>query len=577
MEKNHLNHLKNRKNSSDEGSKSKKKGWIVAVVSLLVFILFLLSVGVIVKTVIRHKAQSQIMYQLETIDRHLAKGYYSQAQQLLDDLKDFSLDFDTSKKIIKRVYQIAQKKDNYSHYLEYCQLASRHYPKERESHSLYVHALLKTNQFDKAWQVAEEHFQGSGILPSLLAEASLRSQNTEKLQRSALDAFSRSAVALAVDEDPNGYQYIMDRINHEGLVKNYILSLAYSGDIQGAHRLFDEKIGKLNPVLGSYLAYDAGDLEKAYSYAQMLDKEFSLENNRQWYLYLADLSLQLGVKNEAAALYADFIKSYPNFSSVPYYNLSNLYKGSPEAISYMEKGVAAFPHSAQLNLKLAEDFVAIQQPQKAKTVLENFLKIDANNIEGILAYQYLISHVAPERFIGVLWNLYNHNKGENEKIPQVFLWYLTGLSDWAEMDRVIRHCEKDYGERSWIDFYKGISAIFQENYQLAYDSFKSCTTRVVRESGAFHMGYHPYYNCALLSLYFGYPDRALEEIESARNFIDWEDDKLAAAVHIVYGRIYSMKRDMEKAARSFQLAHDLDPANIEAISYLDYINSGIKQ
>lgn len=38
-----------------------------------------------------------------------------------------------------------------------------------------------------------------------------------------------------------------------------------------------------------------------------------------------------------------------------------------------------------------------------------------------------------------------------------------------------------------------------------------------------------------------------------------------------------MKKEYEKAMRSFRLAHDLDPANIEVISYIDYLNSGIEK
>lgn len=555
----------------------KTKGFVVAFVSVCV--LFVLGGGIAcaVKIALKHKAQTQVSYQLTVIDRQIEKGHFSQAEQLLGDLKNFSLDFSVSKQVLRRVFAIADQKDNYTVFADFSENVFRNYPSERDACSLYVYALLKTGQYDKAWSVALESFQSAGILPSLLSEAAVRSGNTDQLNTASLDSLSRAAVSVAESDDPNGYLYLIEHYDDSRLIKNYILSLALAGDVKEAFSLFDQKIGKSHPVLGSYLAYDAGETEASYSYAQMLDRDFFLEHNRDWFLFLADLSLDLGVTNEAAVLYSDFVKMYPDYSYIPYYNLAYIYRGTPEAVSYMEKGVAAFPGIALLNLKLAEDYVKLNEPEKAQTVLENFLKLDVDNPEAVLAYQFLLSPVSTERFIGALWNLYNNNRGINEKIPRVFLWYLTGLADSAEIDRLLIHCRRDFGSRAWIDFYAGVSAVLKEDFSAAYEFFSECSKKAVREKGRYPMGYQPYYNCALLSLYFGYPDRALNEADATRPYIDWEDAPLAASIHVLYGRIYLMKKEYEKAMRSFRLAHDLDPANIEVISYIDYLNSGIEK
>lgn len=553
------------------------KGFIVAFVSFCVLIVLGGGIAFSVKIALKHKAQTQVSYQLSVIDRQIEKGHFSQAEQLLEDLKNFSLDFSVSKEVLKRVFKIANEKNNFSRFADFSEKLFRNYPGKRDARSLYVYALLKTGQYDKAWAVAFESFESVGILPSLLAEAAIRSQNVDRLNAASLDSLSRAAISVAGADDPNGYLYLSEHYDDPRLTKNYILSLALAGNMKESFSLFDEKIGKSHPVLGSYLAYDAGEPEAAYSYAQMLDRNFFLEHNRDWFLFLADLSLDLGVTNEAAALYTDFVKMYPDYSYIPYYNLAYIYRDTPEAVSYMEKGVSAFPGIALLNLKLAEDYVKLNETEKAKTVLENFLKLDVDNPEAVLAYQFLLSSVSPERFIGALWNLYNNNRGLNEKIPQVFLWYLTGLSDSTEIDRLLIHCRRDFGPRAWIDFYDGVSAVLKEDFSAAYKAFSECSNKAVRETGRYRMGYQPYYNCALLSLYFGYPDRALRETDAARPYIDWEDASLVASIHVLYGRIYLMKKEYEKAMRSFQLAHDLDPANIEVISYIDYLNSGIEK
>lgn len=555
----------------------KGKGFIVAFVSVCVLVLFGCGVGFAVKTALRHKALSQVSYQLSVIDRHISEGHYAQAERLLEDLKLFSGEFSVSKEVLNRVLKIAGETKNYNRFADFAENAVRSYPKERDARSLCVYALLKTGQYDKAWQVASEAFETCGIQPSLLSEAALRSGNAELLKAAALDSLSRAAVSIAMSDDPNGYVYLTERFDDSRLIKNYVLALAAEGNTVEAFSLFDERIGKSHPVLGSYLAYDAGETETAYSYAQMLDRDFFLEHNRDWFLFLADLSMELGIENEAAALYSDFTEMYPDYSYVPYYNLAYLYRDSAEGIASMERGVRAFPGIAVLNLKLAEDYVKVNETEKAKSVLENFLKLEVDNPDAVLAYQFLISDVSPERFIGSLWNLYNQNRGINEKIPRVFLWYLTGLADSSEIDTLLEHCRRDYGVRSWIDFYTGVSAVLKEDFESAYNAFLECTHKAVRETGHYQMGYQPYYNCALLSLYFGYPDRALNEVDAARLYVDWEDAPLAASLHVLYGRIYLMKKDYEKAMRSFLLAHDLDPANIEVISYIDYLNSGIEK
>ena len=105
------------------------------------------------------------------------------------------------------------------------------------------------------------------------------------------------------------FAFVSFRVSNCVLLELNSLSLALSGQIREAFDLFNERIGSQNPMLGSYLAYDAGDAEKAYSYAQMLDKDFFMETNRDWYLFLADLCMDTGVVNEAAALYADFVNA----------------------------------------------------------------------------------------------------------------------------------------------------------------------------------------------------------------------------------------------------------------------------
>ena len=555
----------------------RKKGFIVACVSVFVFIITGFAAVFIVDAVIKHKAESQVLYQLSTVDGHIAKGYYAQADRLLEDLKDFDYDFSVYKEILKRVFLTASAQGRYENFLSFTERAVGLYPNESEAVSLYVYALMKTAHADKAWETASTAFNQRGVLPSFFAEAALRSGNIPDPALFSFDSFSRAAVSVAVDEDPNGYRYLIGRSDDVRLIKNYILSLALSGQIREAFDLFNERIGSQNPMLGSYLAYDAGDAEKAYSYAQMLDKDFFMETNRDWYLFLADLCMDTGVVNEATALYADFVNAYPDYSFVPYFNLAWIYKDSPDAVKYMEQGVAAFPDIAVLNLKLAQDYMDLGQSEKARAVLKNFLQTDADNVDAVLAYRFSDTAASPELFIGVLWNLYNKNKAINEKIPRIFLWYLVGLSDSAEMDRLLAHCRRDYGERAWIDFYTGVSSVLKEDFNAAYEAFSACTRKAERSSDSFPMGYQPFYNCALLSLYFGYPDRALKEADAARSYIDWEDDILSAAVHVLYGRIYLMKNEREKAARSFRLAHDLDPANIEVISYLDYLNSGIEK
>lgn len=554
----------------------KVKGFIVFLVSLCVLILLGGGIGVFARISLRQKAQNQVAYQLSVIDRQIESGHLAQAEQLLEDLKSFSADFVVLKPILKRVFQIAQKKNDYKRFAVFTADAFARHPGERDARNLYVYALLKTSEYDKAWSVANDA-KASAVLPTLLSEAALRCGKAEEVKTSALDSLSRAAITVALSDDPNGYLTLSQKSSDPRLMKNRILSLALAGDIAEAFALFEEKVGKEDPVLGSYLAYDAGALESAYSYAQMSDSELSPQADRDWLLFHADLALAFGVTNEAAALYADFVQAFPDYSYVPYYNLAYIYRDMPETVAYMEQGVSVFPGVALLNLKLADDYVKLNEIEKAKTTLENFLKIEVDHPDAALAYEFLLAPISPERFIGALWNLYNNNRKINEKIPRAFLWYLTGLADSAEIDRLLIHCRRDYGERSWIDFYDGVSAVLKEDFAAAYEAFSKCSRKAVRETGHYAMGYQPFYNCALLSLYFGFSDRALTEADAVYSYIDWNDKPLAAAVHVLYGRIYLMQKEFEKAMRSFRLAHDLDPANIEVISYIDYLNSGIEK
>ena len=57
----------------------RKKGFIVACVSVCVFIAAGGAAVAITEWSVRQKAQSQVSYQLSTIDDQIAKGHYAQA------------------------------------------------------------------------------------------------------------------------------------------------------------------------------------------------------------------------------------------------------------------------------------------------------------------------------------------------------------------------------------------------------------------------------------------------------------------------------------------------------------------
>ena len=102
----------------------RKKGFIVACVSVCVFIAAGGAAVAITEWSVRQKAQSQVLYQLSTIDDQIAKGHYAQAERLLDDLKDFSYDFSLYKEIMKRVFRIAEVQNRYERFLSFAQSAA---------------------------------------------------------------------------------------------------------------------------------------------------------------------------------------------------------------------------------------------------------------------------------------------------------------------------------------------------------------------------------------------------------------------------------------------------------------------
>ena len=101
----------------------KGKGFIVAFVSVCVLVLFGCGVGFAVKTALRHKALSQVSYQLSVIDRHMSEGHYAQAERLLEDLKLFSGEFSVSKEVLNRVLKIAGETKNYNRFADFAENA----------------------------------------------------------------------------------------------------------------------------------------------------------------------------------------------------------------------------------------------------------------------------------------------------------------------------------------------------------------------------------------------------------------------------------------------------------------------
>ncbi len=570
------------------------KSKIIFTIILSIIILSLLGVGIffLVKKGLENKKNSQVSYYLDIVDDKISRGNYEYAVETLDNISNLGEYKSVDYRVLKRAYILSSKLNNYEILLKFSKLAYDNFPKELEFRKLYIYSLLRTYNNSKAYKDLTPFIKGDDY-SNLLTEAIIKNSDYEasKLYDENLTNIGKTVLSVAFGDNPRLFEDLFNYSGDYKLAINAILYYLKYGKIESAYNIFDayisesllsnindeiSRVNKNNSLyrIGAYLAYDMKKYEEALIYVQLVSIPEDSSLDRDWTLFVADINLKLENREKAKKLYTNFISRYPDFSYIPYFNLTFLVNDIDIALDFLNRGYEYFSSNTTIVLAISDYYLKLGDLDKAQKVLKEFLLVEPENIEATIQYNFLNSNVSPERYIGVLWNMYNLNKQDkNERIPVTLLWFLVGLNDTQEINRVLLTVEADYGYRSWISFYRGVLAIMQENFKDAYIYFRRCCDETVYkkiEKNRYYMSWQPFYNCALLSFYFNDYSQARIEIEELLLFLDDSNKEIYSKVKTLSGKIYLAQGDKAKALREFEIAKDSDSSNIEAVTYYNF-------
>lgn len=346
-------------------------------------------------------------------------------------------------------------------------------PNQPEVVAVYAHFLLTQNKLEAAEKIASR-LEGTAY-GSILTEIRLRlaGNDNDYLKREFVQTFRDAAYTTG----DNSY------------LRNAAVIEAYNGFINEALQLHPHgALSDNDKIFWATISFDAGNFTQSY-----IDLS-SVENTPEVLLLQADAAMYLNEQKAAYTLWKRVLDTAPDFSPIPYYNLSHyaylndlqVERGLTivEMVSrfpaYMP-GIAAYGNYAyDVNHRVPEDEItaAVRRAGFKSLRMEELDEMPVVPVEDALAKMDAIIEETndpymlveklklqwknseknnEEKLIDVWYNLEKNDK--NDILNQYAVWLLSVLKRNEEANSVFnKYIKNKYGSNDYTDLVNSMSA-----------------------------------------------------------------------------------------------------------------------
>lgn len=544
-------------------SKLEKK-WIILIV--LISVSLVLSVTILTPLfVIKQKLATQVTQTLKEAYSNVDSGYMEKAKQNLDkNLSVFSGPQTLWIEVLRLVELLARETEDNDYYLKWAKKA--HADKKSPNLAIiYADALCKAGEYKKAFNVVKN--LNTAEAKAIKAYSLKRTGNASAKDIAFID--SEYSVFFKLSEITTSEEYIgLDkRFNRDEFKKNAAVLMMAEANLKDAYNLSKNKLWERYPLMHAYISYDNYEFNDALT---SLDYFFSKNpSTEDLLLFQNDILIKIGENEKAIDFYYNFIEENPEYSFIPYNNVSLLEKNNisdNSRLDILKKGHKYFSNNVDLVLSLSDLYVKKNDVDQALEVLKEYLRLYPDDVEAKLKYNFLSEKETVEKFIGILWQL-RYDNPDNQRVLQMLAWYLLGIYDFVELEIVLETAEETFGYLPWIKLYYGILDAQKGDTFSAYDNFLS--------SVKYQKCWEGYYNAALISYTQANYPAVIENLEEAFRLVT--NENLAESnFYWLMAEVENSKENYTKAKDFLILSLGKNPQNLKAQLRLKTVDNILK-
>lgn len=495
---------------------------------------------------------------IEEIDSQLERGYMNQARDTMERLARSDVSAATYLMLLKRADILRKQTESWELFLEIARRGHEGYPGRTDLYALYIYALLRSDQQDRAVKLAAERSVEGERWADLREELSLYLKREDAGEKRAEGAKQELYQSLQ-SESPELFFRLYRTTGNSGFLLDAALLAARNGSLPRAWEMLQNEPHLLrnHPQLAFFLALDAGRPEQARQLLDRFPGEFP-EDERL--LLHADLAFRLGETSAAEELCKRIIREHPEVSWIPYHNAvyTSLERGAMPADELLLPNEEFGGSRGEYLLNVAQLLIAYDRPDEAQRVLRSDETIADDATEYQLVMERTRETVNPERYKALLRMMVNRDGGQ--KYAMHLAWFYLGIEDYKGLAELLDYYRQRYGETPWLSFYEGVLAYERGRYPEAAGHFReSSTARQIWESA---------YNAALANARAGEINAALSLLEEARLLCGETSE--CDTIHFAKADIHLRHGDYEKARGELKKGfaideHDIDGRLLEEI------------
>jgi len=501
---------------------------------------------------------------IEEIDMQLERGYMSQAADTIEKLAKNDISAAAYLRLLKRTDILRRQTGSWELFKTVTREGHRSYRGRNDLFALYVYALLRSGNEEKAVELTGEREIEGERWQDLREELNLYvGEAAVEEERPSTD--KQELYAILESESPEPFFRLYRQTGNKGFLLDAILLHAGEGRIPRAWELL-ERASSLRtqyPELTFFLAIDAGHPEAA---RRVLKNNDALFGSAERLLLQADIAFRLSEYELAETLCERLIRDYPEQSWRPYHNavFLKLRKGEALGTELLDPSTDFDGKGGQFFLNLAQLLIAYDRTEEAQKVLKQGSGIAEDSEEYRLVMEKAGETVNPERYKALLRMLVNRDGGE--KYAKHLAWFYLGIEDYRSLGDLLEYYGTRYGTPPWHAFYRGVLAYRRGNHPQAAELFtRSIEGRRVWQS---------YYNAALAHVRAGNIREALNLLEKALTLCG--EGEPCDTVYFARADIYMQNGEYQKAQDALGQGFEVDPDDIEGQLLEEILNKRMR-
>lgn len=478
---------------------NKKDVWLLGAIVVIAVML-----GLTLTTILQQKKSTSAIQEADKIaeiDRLLAKGIEGTAVENIESLARKDLSAASYIRLIKRAYQVSRRNTNYDLYNYVSQAALEAYPARSDLNALRIYGLLREGHTKAAADIYNESEIETEDWPSLSSEISLYVESSAAADEEVLSKKSEAEDFLSMYYKTGSHGFLLDAA----------LLLLRQGEIQAAYSTATEETdsGALPPDFMFLLAFDAAKWQHAHT---VLANHPQMFNKIEYQFLQADISMYQNRLDRAEELYEKLLEKKSQLDTAlkrrallnTLYIYDKLEKPISNSIMQLVMDISR-EDPEDSALLFAGYFLSQNNTERAQRVLDASADGDRESVLRQVIQEGTAQRVNPERYKSLLWRLVYRT--EQESYARYLAWFLIGIEDIQGLQSLTDHSRKNFGDRSWIEFYEAVVLMYSRQYIHAAETFKSAF------SGEPHWEY--LYNAAIAYSVSNDLSSALDELKAA--------------------------------------------------------------